>query len=236
VPTSRGRPTRCTAELTEQIADIVRAGDYLTTACALTGTVYVTAQSWLERGATETERRAAGLTAAQRREHDLPSAASQQPYVDFLGAITRARAEAESRHVRNVERIAMGGQVTELREEVAPDGTKVTTKKVSIGDWRASMAYLERVNTQRWGRRQTVEVTGADGGPVQVDATAGARLAARLEGFMRQVREDPNVIEGQVVRRAIASGPDGSVVFDESDDAGEQPEGGVGGEPDGAAV
>lgn len=231
------RRTRCHPDTYGDLITAVAEGDFLTVACALHGLHYDTVRKWVELGTAEIERRTTGITATQRREHGIPSQASQEPYVAFFASYARARVEAEHRHRRNVERIAMGGQVVEEREEVAPDGSKVTIRKMSIGDWRASAFYLERVAPTRWGRRQSIEVTGADGGPVQVDASAGARLAARLEGFMRQVRENPGVIEGQVLRRAIASGQDGSVVFDERvDDAGAGPGDGVGGEADGAGV
>lgn len=35
-------------------------------------------------------------------------------------------------------------------------------------DWKAAQAFLERRHTQRWGRTNRVELTGAEGGPVQL--------------------------------------------------------------------
>ena len=34
--------------------------------------------------------------------------------------------------------------------------------------WEAMMTLLERTNREEWGRRQFVEQTGADGGPVRI--------------------------------------------------------------------
>lgn len=36
-------------------------------------------------------------------------------------------------------------------------------------DWRAALAYLERRHPERWRRRQTTELTGKGGGPIQTD-------------------------------------------------------------------
>lgn len=219
---------KCTPEIREKIASILADGDYLTVACALTGISDAVAYKWLDRGTTEIERREAGLTNEQRREQGLPTRQSQEPFVLFVEAVTSARAQAEQKHVRNVERIAMGGSVVETREEQHPDGTVVKIEKRALGDWRASAFYLERVHTKRWGRRQTVEVSGPDGGPIGVDATSGARLTARLEDYLRRVREaDPRVIEaepGAIVRPELPAGTgadDGVDVGDPESEAGE---------------
>lgn len=64
-------------------------------------------------------------------------------YHDFRVAVERAEAEAE------VEAVAV------LRTAIVE------------GDWRATLAYLERRHGERWGRRQTNEIVGPGGGPLQ---------------------------------------------------------------------
>ncbi len=66
-------------------------------------------------------------------------------YHDFVQALRAAEAEAEV-HAVVVIRKAMYG-----------------------GDWRASLAFLERRFPDRWSKRTTTQLTGADGGPVQTD-------------------------------------------------------------------
>jgi hypothetical protein len=45
----------------------------------------------------------------------------------------------------------------------------VTAIRLAFGDdWKAAVAFLERRHTQRWGRTNRVELTGAEGGPVQL--------------------------------------------------------------------
>ena len=64
--------------------------------------------------------------------------------VDFLESVKRARAEAESFHLENIK--AAGGE-----------------------SWQASAWWLERSFPERWGRKDRVEVTGKDEGPLVVE-------------------------------------------------------------------
>lgn len=66
----------------------------------------------------------------------------EAPYVEFSDAIKRAEATAE---VRAVAIIALAGET----------------------QWQAMGWYLERKHYERWGRKQNIEVTGKDGGPVK---------------------------------------------------------------------
>ena len=75
-----GRPTSLTPEVSQVIADAMRAGNYLETAAALAGISVSTLRNWLRAG----------------RRGESPELA------DFARAITQARAIAE---VRDLERI-----------------------------------------------------------------------------------------------------------------------------------
>lgn len=66
-------------------------------------------------------------------------------YYDFRVAVERAEAVAEA-------------------EAVA-----VLRTAIVEGDWRATLAYLERRHGERWGRRQTNEIVGPGGGPLQAE-------------------------------------------------------------------
>ena len=224
---------KCTPAIRDEIAGYLEDGDFLTVACSLAGITDAAAYKWLDRGRTEIERRNAGLTNTQRREQGLPTRAAEQPFVEFVEAVTRARAIAERKHQRNVERIAMGGEVIETREESHPDGTVVKIEKRALGDWRASAFYLERVHPKRWGRRQAIEVSGPEGGPIGIDASVGARLTARLEDYYRRVREaDPRVIDVQAVRPELPAGT-GTGADDDGRSDGAEPGDGPAGAPDG---
>jgi hypothetical protein len=94
--------------------------------------------------------------------------------------------EIEGGYVKEKRKDPETGEVVEVR--AAPNG-------------RLALEALSRMHAPRWGRRQTVEVAGPDGGPVQVDASDGVRLAQRLQEFLAGVRDDPRIIEARVVAR-----------------------------------
>jgi hypothetical protein len=81
----------------------------------------------------------------------------------FAALLERAEAQAEVRAVTNVV-------------------------EAGANQWQASMTYLERRYPDRWGRRerQSVEVTGAHGGPVQLQNVPGPDELVALVVSLRQ--------------------------------------------------
>lgn len=65
-------------------------------------------------------------------------------YFNFFNAVRRAEAEAEIKMV-------------ELWREQMPR------------DWKAARDFLERRFPERWGKRERVELTGNEGGPVEIE-------------------------------------------------------------------
>jgi hypothetical protein len=63
---------------------------------------------------------------------------------DFADAIKKAESEAERKHVANIVKAADGG------------------------NWTASAWWLERRRSDDWGRRDRLEHTGAEGGPILI--------------------------------------------------------------------
>ena len=74
-------------------------------------------------------------------------------YVEFLEATERARAVSEMRNVQIVQNAAMGD------DDKDPD-------------WRAASWFLERAFPRKWGRQERVELSGAEGGPINVNVDA----------------------------------------------------------------
>jgi len=84
-------------------------------------------------------------------------------YRDFRDAVERARAEAEIRNVGLIQRAA------------------------SDGTWQAAAWFLERSHPRKWGRHDRHEVTGPDGGPVELAVDAQS-LEARLAAIIARRR------------------------------------------------
>lgn len=66
-----------------------------------------------------------------------------KPYSDFSEAVKEAQAAAESHAVTIIRKAAMDGS------------------------WQAAAWFLERSKAERWRRKENVELTGKDGGPVE---------------------------------------------------------------------
>lgn len=95
-------------------------------------------------------------------------------YREFRDAVEQARAEAE---VRNVAIIA----------DAAKRGT-----------WQAAAWFLERSMPKAWSLTRRTELTGADGGPVEVAVdvdTLESRLAALIGEQEAQVDSPDTVVE-----------------------------------------
>ena len=72
---------------------------------------------------------------------------NESKFLDFLDAVERARAEAEVRTVA-------------LIQQAAPNS------------WQAAAWYLERSHPKRWARREKVEMSGPEGGPITLQGLA----------------------------------------------------------------
>ena len=69
-------------------------------------------------------------------------------------------------------------------------------REASQSSWQAAAWYLERTASDRWGRVVRTEVTGADGGAIEINADAVNR---KLEALL-----DKNAIDvGQDVVKSI---------------------------------
>jgi len=78
----------------------------------------------------------------------------KSPYMEFLEALKRARGEAVEARIKRIE--AAGKQ----------------------GSWQADAWWLERQIPSEFGKREAVELTGKDGGAVQVNWWQGIEAVA----------------------------------------------------------
>lgn len=93
-------------------------------------------------------------------------------YCQFWQAVEKARADAVIRNIGIIQSAAQNGS------------------------WQASAWYLERTNPKKWGRHDTVELTGKDGEPIQVEHSIKESLA---EKFAAAERAATQVIDVQEV-------------------------------------
>ena len=131
-PKKTGRKTVITPEITEAIATSIRLGNYSEHAAAAAGIGKSTFWNWLERGKREKERLET-IDGAEPREDETP-------FVEFLDAIEKAKAEAVARNIGIIQKAA------------------------SVGSWQAAAWWLERTQAQLYGRKQQVALEGVQGG------------------------------------------------------------------------
>jgi hypothetical protein len=146
-----GRPTKLTAALARAITDAVRLGLPLAVACARAGVGVATVSEWVARG-----------------EGRDPDRRPTKAYADFAAALRKARADDQARRIDRIEQAARGGAVVQRATHTKPDGTTTVTEKYAEPQWTADAWHLERSDPAHWGRRDRHEVTGRDGGPVEL--------------------------------------------------------------------
>lgn len=121
-----------------------------------------------------------GRAAAERLDEGETLSDREERLLNFLNAVEKARADASIRNLMVIQQAAQEG------------------------NWQASAWYLERTNPKKWGRHETVEITGAEGGPIQVEVSAKETLRAKFEAAERAALEVLDVQEAQPLSPARA--------------------------------
>lgn len=173
----------------EAIIEHVAVGQPLERACLAAGVAASTRCSWQVRGTRARD--------AQARGEEVPE--SEQPYLDFVDGLERARAQSELTRLANIRRAAQRQQVIRTTERselrmvggrevmVVVERTVVTEEKP--GSWQADAWYLERQLPADYARR--VEVSGPGGDPIPIESRATS-LAEAAESWLNQQEEAAN--------------------------------------------
>ena len=83
-----GRPTKLTTELMNEIAQYLRAGNYIETTAALVGIHRDSVYEWLKRGNAEIERVSKSNRAKIRKREAI--------FVEFTDTVKKAQAQSEA--------------------------------------------------------------------------------------------------------------------------------------------
>lgn len=172
----------------DRLLQYVEDGNHIKAACALVGIHPATIYRWLERAAD----------ADELLHADQPIDEVQRVYCDFRDSYELARARAQKVAVETINRAMKGGQIISERPMVDlagealrdEDGRILYERTFTQPDGRLALSYLARTAPDMWGPSAAkVEVSGPQGGPVQVEARLGG-LAERISSIAVERRKD----------------------------------------------
>lgn len=142
---ARGRKPTFDAEKAAIIIELLEKGNYLEVACAVAGIPERTVYSWIK---------------GERASKNIQ-------ITEFVQAIKKARAVAETKWLNVVEKAAKGYEVrrTKTKTYENQNGDDVTETEVieeKRFDWQAAMTVMERAYPERWGRKPQKENQNED--------------------------------------------------------------------------
>lgn len=213
-----GSHCRLNPAMQEKICQFLRAGNYFNVACLCSGVSPNVGKEWLARGRGTTKK-------SGRSQTEL--------YIAFAEAVEKAEAEAEAAAIMRIQKAARGG--SEIKTEVIkkPDGTETTRTTLQEPQWTADAWFLERKFHMDWARRDRAEVTGKDGGAIQLEHGVTPALSEYLVS-LRAWRGATDPHKGDVVqdgqgnanlaagRMEILADPGGAGMGQDKDRSGER--------------
>lgn len=182
----------------ERIISTLETGEYVHAAAQAALITVSTFYEWVNEGAAAHKKRAAGerLTANEKR------------YAQFASDVAAAQAEGRARILGAIHGAAVGGAIrrtTTVKTIGTGEGSdpivETTIKEETLApDVQAATWMAERKWPKDWGRRQQIEVTGEDGGPIRVSSPLAElvaitdqmeRRAAALDVASREIAPAP---------------------------------------------
>lgn len=129
--------------------------------------------SWLSKGRIDRDLGKKAWPWDPKRENwEERSGKNLSKELDLLEAMDRAESDRLAEALLAIRAAGKGGEdiVTDETTERAPDGTVRTTRrtKKTAPDWKAFAWLAERTRSRDYGTFQRTEVSGPEGGPVQV--------------------------------------------------------------------
>lgn len=191
----KGRPSKITdvawhtddgtpVTVADRIPQLIAQGNYMETAAAAAGIGKTAVYDWLRIAAT-----AHGKVHRGER-----LTAHERRCIDFANAVAEAEADAEAKDLERLATLADG-------------------KDAAVAA-RVTMWRLERRFAKRWGQRGSLEITGADGGAVELDLGESAREAlGDVLGVMAE-----RLAKVQLVNPAQAAEDDGTPLLEATEE------------------
>jgi hypothetical protein len=183
-PGKTGRPIRLHDGLIETVVRKIEDGCPIDAAAISSGIPTSTFHSWTKRGRDARAALDGGATPDVK----------DRIFMDFLDRTEAARSHALAQAVTAHQRLAFGGEVLEVIEDVE-SGRR--TVRFSKADPKALEWYMERSHPAQFGTRR-VEVSGPDGAPIGVEVEVSARelLRKRIEQVASRLGGEESAAEG----------------------------------------
>lgn len=198
--TRMGRPSLLTPMVLQMLTVSLRASANVKLACQHARVGEATYHGWCRRGRADLVELADSLGVAAD-EVDLGSVENLEgdwPYVHFLHETTKARNDFQLANLAVITAAAQGNNPRTTEREIIKyeQGVeverKVETVTVSERQWSAAAWLLERRFPDDYARTVRSEVSGPDGGPVQVEgSSASEALMAKLAEMAERAESAP---------------------------------------------
>lgn len=78
--------------------------------------------------------------------------------------------------------------VRKAEAECKYKATKVIIKAMADGEWKAALEFLRRRDRAEWGDNIKQELTGKDGGPIDVATMSPSEIAERVAALLATVK------------------------------------------------
>jgi hypothetical protein len=174
----------------DRVAEAVRLGASLADGALRAGVSAPQLHTWVRSG----NRLASALETGALRQRDLN--AQQRAEVALAATVEQAASEGKLLLLGLLERLSRGAEVRTITERIDAQGNVVERYERTehhAPDAATIRWRLERRWPDEWAARQRLEVTGADGAPLQVDvATRAAELAEALRNAPPPVHANGN--------------------------------------------
>ena len=185
----------------DRILTMVRSGNYIEVAAACAGVDKEMLYTWLSTGAKASR--------AKIKDPGLVLTANQRRCLTFSKAIVEAAALSEAELIAGIQAAGTRRRLTIVttrkRVKVGDEWQETVDTKTEEAppDWRALAWRAERRFTSRWGQRGSLEVSGPDGGPIELE-NRGVALARRL----MELRAGESVIDVEPVEEGEPDAPE----------------------------